>query len=172
MGHAVWPVLLIIGSNVFYHSFSKSASQDINPFAALVAVYLIAAAASFVTYLLILLLGDGHDTLSLAQTLRRMNVANYLLGIAIIGLEGGYLYLYKTGWSMSVGPVVSYSGTFIGLLAVGALCYHEKVTLRQAIGLVLCLGGIALISLKPSGDRHTDATPAEQAGPSSGADGK
>ena len=80
--------------------------------------------------------------------LRHLNWANYLLGLAIIGLEGGFLYLYRTGWNVSVGPICSYCGVAIGLLIVGALLFHEQITLRQLVGTLLCLGGIALISWK------------------------
>ncbi len=142
MGSSLWPLFLIIGSNLVYQSCSRCASKDVQPFAALTVVYAIAATASL---LLSMLLEHGGP---FTANLRSLNWANYLLGLAIIGLEGGFLYLYRTGWNVSVGPICSYCGVAIGLLVVGALFFHEQITLRQLAGTLLCLGGIALVSWK------------------------
>ena len=143
MGHAYWPLCLLIASNLLYQSCAKCSSRTAHPFVILTVVYLIAAAGSFALFLLL-----GRDTGSLAHQLRELNWANYLLGLAIIGLEGGFLYLYRTGWNVSVGPICSYTGVALGLLVLGALCFGEHITLRQVAGTLLALGGIALISWK------------------------
>lgn len=142
MGHALWPLLLIIGSNLVYQSCSKSSAPGANPWAALTIVYIIATLASFSVFLLT---GRGA---SFVENVKAMNLANYLMGVAIIGLEGGFLYLYRTGWSISVGPIMTYTGVALGLLLVGMFFYGEHITLRQVLGTLLCLGGIALVSLK------------------------
>lgn len=143
MGHSIWPLLLIIGSNLVYQSTSKSSSKDANAFAILTLVYVVAAAASFALFLLL-----GRHSGSLIENVKAMNWANYLMGIAIIGLEGGFICLYRCGWDVSIGPICSYTGVAIGLMVIGALFYHEQITLRQLLGVALCLGGITLVSLK------------------------
>ena len=143
MGTSWWPLFLIIGSNLVYQSSSRCASKDAQPFAALAVVYTIAAIGSLLFFAI-----TGRESGSLLTNIRALNWANYLLGLAIIGLEGGFLYLYRNGWSVSVGPICSYCGVAIGLLILGALCFHEHITLKQILGTILCLGGIALISLK------------------------
>ncbi|MBR6470283.1 MAG: EamA family transporter [Victivallales bacterium] len=143
MGTSWWPLFLIIGSNLIYQSSSRCASKDAQPFAALAVVYTIAAIGSLLLFAI-----TGRGSGSLLTNIRALNWANYLLGLAIIGLEGGFLYLYRNGWSVSVGPICSYCGVAIGLLILGALCFHEHITLKQILGTILCLGGIALISLK------------------------
>lgn len=143
MGHSYWPLCLLIASNLLYQSCAKCSSRTAHPFVILTVVYLIAAAGSLALFLLL-----GRDADSLAYQLRELNWANYLLGLAIIGLEGGFLYLYRTGWNVSVGPICSYTGVALGLLVLGALCFGEHITLRQVAGTLLALGGIALISWK------------------------
>lgn len=143
MGHALWPLFLIVGSNLVYQSTARSSSREANAFAILTVVYLVATLASFALYLV-----SGRSLGSLLGEVRAMNWANYLMGLAIIGLEGGFICLYRAGWSVSVGPVCTYTGVAIGLIAVGAFFYHEQITLRQVLGIVLCLGGIALVTLK------------------------
>ena len=143
MGTSWWPLFLIIGSNLVYQSSSRCASKDAQPFAALAVVYTIAAIGSLIFFGI-----TGRESGSLLTNIRALNWANYLLGLAIIGLEGGFLYLYRSGWSVSVGPICTYCGVAIGLLILGALCFHEHITLKQVFGTLLCLGGIALISIK------------------------
>ncbi len=140
MGDAVWPLFLIVGSNLVYHLSARGAAKGVNPFAALVLAYGIAGLAS-----LALFFATARGT-PIASQVRQMNAANYLLGLAIIGLEGGFLCLYRHGWSASVGPIVTYSGIAVLLLVVGALFLGEHVGWRQIAGTVLCLAGIALVT--------------------------
>ena len=142
MGHALWPLFLIIGSNIVYQLSSRGAARNVNPFAALVAAYAIATAAS-----LALFFATSKGAALLPQV-RSLNLANFLLGLAIVGLEGGFLCLYRAGWSASVGPIVTYSAVAVLLLLVGALFLGEHVGWRQVLGVALCLAGIALVTSK------------------------
>lgn len=143
MQHAIWPLFLLIGSNLVYQSCAKSSSKDANAFAILTVVYAIATALSLALYLI-----AGRGSGSFASNVKAMNWANFAMGAAIIGLEGGFICLYRAGWNISIGPIMSYTGVAIGLLIVGALFYGEHVTLRQVFGTLLCLAGIALVSFK------------------------
>ena len=48
----VWPITLVITSNVVYQICAKSLPDGINPFASLIVTYLIGAAACAVLYFL------------------------------------------------------------------------------------------------------------------------
>ena len=140
MGNAIWPLFLIVGSNIAYQLSSRGAAKDVNPVAALVAAYAIAASASLALFL------ATAKGASLAGQIRGLNWANGLLGLAIVGLEGGFLCLYRHGWSASVGPVVSYAAVAVLLLVIGAAFLGEHVGWRQVLGVALCLAGIALVT--------------------------
>ena len=142
MGHALWPLFLIVGSNIVYQFSSRGAAKGVNPFAALVVAYAIAGVTSLALFLATSKMG------TLLPQLRSLNLANYLLGLAIIGLEGGFLCLYRAGWSASVGPIVTYSAVAVLLLLIGALFLGEHVGWRQILGVALCLAGIALVTSK------------------------
>ena len=142
MGASYWPLALIICSNVCYHLSSRCASRTANPFAALVAAYLVGAVGALVLFFAT----ERAGFQSLLAQGRELNRANFVLGLAIIGLEGGFLWLYRCGWSVSVGPILSYTGLAVALLLVGSLLFHEHVGWRQIAGTALCLVGIALVS--------------------------
>lgn len=81
MGNSPWPLFLIVASNVCYHLSSRCASRSANPFAALVAAYLVGMAGALALYFATERTGL-HGLL--AQT-RELNWANNALGLAIIG---------------------------------------------------------------------------------------
>lgn len=142
MGTEIWPLFLIVGSNLAYHLATRGAAKDVNPFAALVVAYAIAAVASLALFF------ATCRGAALGAQVRSLNWANYAIGLAIIGLEGGFLCLYRAGWSASVGPIVTYSAVAVLLLLVGALFLGEHVGWKQVAGVALCLVGIALVTAK------------------------
>ena len=138
----VWPMALIVFSNVFYQICAKSVPEKMNPFASLTVTYLVAAAVSAVFYYV---LGPGGN---LAGEYRKLNWAPLVLGIVIIGLEAGWIYAYKAGWQVSTGFIVQSAFLASVLLLVGFFLYHEALTWNKVAGIVICLIGLIFIKLK------------------------
>ena len=135
-----WPIILIVVSNVFYHICSKSTPQDINPFASLTVTYLVGAAVSAVLFFV---LNPGQNLLA---QYKQINWTTWILGIAIVGLEAGSIYMYKVGWSISTGQLVHSAILAICLIFVGYLLYKEAITPTKLVGIVLCLVGLFFIN--------------------------
>lgn len=135
-----WPIALIVLSNIFYHICSKQTPADINPFASLTVTYLIGAAASGVLFYA--LNGGG----SLLREYRQLNWTAFVLGVAIVGLEAGSIYMYKAGWNMNAGQLLYSSILAIALIFVGYFLYHEAITWTKALGVVICLVGLFFIN--------------------------
>ena len=54
--------------------------------------------------------------------------------------------MYRAGWKVSVASlVIANIALACVLLAVGLLLYHETITLRQGLGVLVCLAGIYLV---------------------------
>ncbi len=136
-----WPMLLVIGANVVYHVTTKEAPA-INPFLSLVVTYAIGALVSLFLYFIT----AAQESHNLFQEIKGLNWASFLLGIAIVGLEAGYIYLYRAGWKISLGPVVCNTAAAALLLIIGFLLYRETLTPRQIIGGLLCLAGMFIIN--------------------------
>ena len=92
------PIVLIVLSNVFYHICSKETPADINPFASLTVTYAVGFLASL---LLFLITGKGSGLLA---EYRHVNWAVIVFGLSIVGLEAGYIAMYKAGWNISRKP--------------------------------------------------------------------
>jgi EamA-like transporter family. len=135
-----WPIALIVLSNICYHVCSKSTPQEINPLASLTITYLIGAFFSGILYFA--LNRDG----SLLLEYRHMNWSTLALGFAIVGLETGSIYMYKVGWDISTGQLVSSSALAVCLILVGRFFYHEAITGTKLLGILICMVGLYFIN--------------------------
>ena len=136
----LWPIALAVCADLMYQICAKSPPEALNPFASLTITYLIGAAASVVIFFITSRGG------SLFQEWHNVNWTAFVLGLAIVGLEAGCLYMYKVGWAVNTGYIVKALIMGIALIAVGALLYHEKVTGSKVAGIAVCLLGLYLIN--------------------------
>lgn len=138
----IWPIALVVVSNVIYQICAKSVSGDANPFAVLVVTYLVGALFSAIMFLIV-----GKNT-NIMKEIGKMNWAPYVLGIVIVGLEVGYIYAYQAGWPVSTAAIVQSSFLAIALLVIGALIYQEALTWNKIAGVVICMVGLIFINWK------------------------
>lgn len=139
MKYAILPILIIVSSNVLYNICTKETPQGVNLFASLAVTYV--AAALFC----LLVFAVTERSMDFVQEVRKLNWTAVALAVAIIGLEFGYLVMYRAGWPVSLGSIVSNVLLAIALLLIGLLFYKERVTWTQAAGLLLCLVGLVLV---------------------------
>lgn len=140
MFNYIWPLALVVLSNVFYQICAKSVPSEINPLASLTVTYAVGAVVSLILYYA---LNKGAD---IATEYKQLNWAPFVLGIVIVGLEVGYIYAYKAGWQVSTAQITQAAILAIILIFVGYLLYKEAITWTKVIGIVVCLIGLALIS--------------------------
>ncbi len=141
MWSMIYPILIIVLSNVAYNICTKSTPGEANAFASLSVTYLIAAAVSFVSFFIT---AKGK---SLAAAYGKLNWSSFVLGVVIIGLEIGYILAYRNGWKMNTVSVTANISLAVVLIFVAFFFYKETITVKQVAGIVLCGGGLLLISL-------------------------
>ena len=138
----IWPMALVILSNVAYQICAKSVPEAMDPLASLTITYLIGAVISGGMFLV---LNRGG---SLIKEYHKLNWAPFVLGIVIIGLEVGWIYAYKAGWQVSTGFIIQSAFLALVLIFVGYMLYHETLTWNKLAGAVICLVGLAVINWK------------------------
>ena len=136
----VFPIVLIVTSNIVYHIFQKSMPQSVNPFSALLVTYLTAAIVTLVA------LPFYKTDKGFIQSFNELNWTSFALGVAIVGLELGWLLAYRVGWNISVGSLVANIALAIMLIPIGILIYKEIFTINQVLGVMFCLVGLILIN--------------------------
>ena len=140
MTNYIWPIVLVVLSNIAYHICAKSTSADIDPLASLVIVYLIGALVSGILYFV------TNKGGSLIREFSHMNWASVVLGVAIVGLEVGTIYAYRVGWEVSREAIVQSSFLAVALFFIGWVFFHENPSLNKAVGIVVCLAGLYIIN--------------------------
>ena len=135
-----WPLLLVVLSSVGYQVGLKEVAGVGNPMISLMVTYLAASAVSFVIYFFQSL---GKE--SFLRGVLSVNVSAMGLGLAIVGIEVGTLFMYRAGWAVNVAFVVANSLIVAALMLTGFLLYKENLTLRQLIGVGISLAGILCI---------------------------
>lgn len=140
----IWPILLIIASNVCYNVAAKSTPGGVNPFASLLVTYLVSALATGVLFA-VSSAGKG----GVLVQFRQVNWSSVVLGLSLVGLEFGYVMAYRAGWQVSMGSLVANISLAVILIFVGLLFYQEKITGFQVIGILLCLAGLIFLNFRP-----------------------
>lgn len=138
----VWPIALVIISNVVYQICAKSVPEGMNPFASLTITYFVGAVASGILFFVL-----GEET-NLIKEYTKLNWTPLVLGVVIVGLEAGWIYAYKAGWPVSTGFIVQSAFLAAALLVVGYFLYHEALTWNKILGVVICLVGLGFINMK------------------------
>lgn len=142
MFNYVWPIVLVVFSNVLYQICAKSVPDKIDPFASLTITYAVSALFSMIMYFIL----NPHG--NLIQEYSKLNWTSFVFGIVLVGLEVGWIYAYKAGWSVSVAPIVQCAFLAVALIFVGWLLFHEAVTWNKLVGVAVCLIGLILINIK------------------------
>ena len=142
MFYYIWPIALIVLSNVVYQMCAKSVPEGVDPFASLTVTYLVGAITSAVLFFA--LNKDG----SLIKEYGKLNWVPFMFGFALVGLEVGYIYAYKAGWQVSTAAIVQSSFLAAALLFVGYMFYHEALTWNKVLEVAVCLVGLIIINCK------------------------
>lgn len=142
MFNYVWPIMLVVLSNILYQICAKSLPDSMNPFVSLTVTYFVGTTFSFVLYFIM------TDNGNILIEYKKMNATPIILGVVLVGLEVGFLYAYKNGWQISTLSVVQSAFLAAVFIFVGWLVYNETLTWNKIIGVAVCLIGLYFINMK------------------------
>lgn len=140
MGLFYSAMALTILANVLYHLAQKMTPSNVPPMLAMAVTYGVALLICIGALLV------KPPASGLAVAFKQLNWASFGLGLAIIGLELGYLLAYRAGWNISLAAIVSNASVTLLLVPVGLVLFKEKVTPTNLIGVVVCIIGLVLIN--------------------------
>ncbi len=138
----IWPIALVVLSNVIYQICAKSVPKGMDPMASLTITYTVAAVASGVLFFVL------NKEPNLLREYGKTNWVPFLFGLVLVGLETGFIFAYKAGWPVSTAAIVQSAFLAVVLLVVGTLLYHEALTWNKVVGVVICLAGLAFLNWK------------------------
>lgn len=135
-------ILIAILGSTTYHLFQKSVPANVHPALVLMATYATAFVGSIGLFAVIPMNG------TLREEVVKLTPGAFLPGIAILGIELGFLLAYRAGWQVNVAPLLVNMIVALLLIPLGLILFKESLSPTQLIGIVVCLVGLALIQVK------------------------
>jgi len=131
---------ILIASQVLYQVAQKKLPTGTQPFLLLAVVYAMATIAC--TGLAFI----GPKSMTAAELKPLLfSWPIWLLAATVIGIEIGYLWAYRQGWSVALAFSVASTSTVVLLAIVGLFLFRESLNIWQVVGLGLALTGTWLV---------------------------
>ena len=131
--------VLTVTGMLLYHLSQKAVPKETNPFLVVVIAYAVGIALCLVFALTF----PGKK--GLIETFKASNWAVFTLGAAAALIELGFLLAYRTGWRISIAAVATNAAAAIVLIPIGLFVFKDQLSWRNALGLVFCVVGLALL---------------------------
>jgi multidrug transporter EmrE-like cation transporter len=131
---------LAIACTVAYHLVLKLTPEGANPLVSLLATYLAVSAI----FAIVLVAAPGE--FAWRSEIRQLNWTAVALAVAIVGLDLGFLLLYRSGYAVSMGALVTQSAAALILLVIGVAAFRDRLSAANLAGLALCLAGLWLVN--------------------------
>jgi drug/metabolite transporter (DMT)-like permease len=135
-------ITLAIFSSALYHFSAKSTPANINFAVALIVTY---AVALTLTLLAAFFFPAPNGILA---ELKQLNWASFLLAIAIVGIEFGFLMVYRSGWNLGIAAVLVNVVASLILLPVAIFLLKDKISWINVLGIFVCLAGLVMLNWK------------------------
>src|SRR5581483_11207323 len=121
--------LTVIGM-LLYHLSQKAVPKETNPFFVIAIAYVV----GIVLCALFAFTYPGKR--SLLETFKASNWAM---------IELGFLLAYRSGWRISIAAVATNAAAAVVLIPIGLFVFKDHLSLRNVIGLIFCIIGLALV---------------------------
>jgi len=126
---------------VGYHILARKVPATMDPIVSILGTYVGVVAAGLI---LLPLMGKGQVMTSVKQ----LGWVQVGMAICVALMGWGFMLMYRSGWALSVGNVVT--GVVINLALVGAgVCFlREDLNKVNILGILLSIAGVAMIGYR------------------------
>jgi multidrug transporter EmrE-like cation transporter len=131
-----------IAATVAYHVVLKLTPAGANPYLSLAVTYAVVTTLFSVAYVAM------PGGMNLRAAIGELNWTALALGVVVVFLDLGFFMLYRGGFNVSLGALVTQSAAALLLLLLGVAFFAEKLSLTNIGGIVLCMAGFWLINKK------------------------
>lgn len=135
-------IALAICSSALYHFSQKQIPAGVNPIVSVTVTYIV----SLVICLGVLYLMQPTEGLWLA--VRKLNWASYVLALSLIGLEVGFLLVYRSGWSIGLAAVLVNVVASLILIPIALFVFKDRLSWVNIAGILVCLVGLVMLNWK------------------------
>jgi multidrug transporter EmrE-like cation transporter len=133
---------IAIAATVGYHVVLKLTPVGANPYLSLAVTYAVTTAVFALGYAVM------PGPAGFRAALGELNWTALALGVVVVFLDFGFFMLYRGGFDVSLGQLITQSAGALLLLLVGVAFFAEKLSLTNVGGILLCIAGLWLINKK------------------------
>jgi multidrug transporter EmrE-like cation transporter len=80
--------------------------------------------------------------------LKKLNWASIGLAIAVVGIEFGFLLVYRSGWNLGIAAVLTNVVASLILLPVAIFFFKDRISWVNIVGILVCLVGLVMLNWK------------------------
>ncbi len=135
-------ITLAICSSALYHFVAKSTPSNVNFSVSLLVTYAVAFLVVLLTFF------AAPPQAGFTAELRKLNWASIGLAVAIVGIEFGFLLVYRSGWDLGIAAVVVNVTASLILLPVAIFFFKDKISWVNIAGIFVCLVGLIMLNWK------------------------
>ena len=135
-------ITLAICSSALYHFVAKSTPSNVNFTVSLLVTYAIAFTVTLFTFFFFPI-KNGF-----LVELKQLNWASIGLAIAIVGIEFGFLLVYRSGSNLGIAAVLTNVVASLILLPVAVFLFKGKISWVNIVGIFVCLTGLVMLNWK------------------------
>jgi len=139
-----FPPILIVFGLVIYQYSQKTTDQNANPFLVVTLAYLIGIAICLVGYFVI----PSNNNAPVLPMLKTVAWSALGIGIGAAAIEIGFMLAYRAGWNVSLLPISVNVISAALLIVIGLIVFKESISLEKIAGIILCIAGFVLITLR------------------------
>lgn len=135
-------ITLAICSSALYHFSQKQIPAGVNPIVSVIVTYIISLVICF--GLLYFVWPSG----GLWGAVKQLNWASYVLAFSLIGLEVGFLLVYRSGWNIGLASVLVNVVASLILIPLALFVFKDKLSWVNIAGILVCLVGLVMLNWK------------------------
>jgi multidrug transporter EmrE-like cation transporter len=135
-------IILAICSSALYHLAAKSTPSSVNFTVSLLVSY----AVAFVMILFTFPFFPIQE--SLTAELKKLNWASIGLAVAAVGIEFGYLLMYRAGWNLGIASVLVTGVAALILVPVAVFVFKGGISWVNLAGILVCFAGLVMLNWK------------------------
>jgi len=131
---------LAIGSTVAYHLITKLVPAGAHPVATLMTAYV------FGSLLCVGILLATPAEAGFRSHFAQVNWTAPALAVSIVLIDLAFILLYRSGFPVSLGALVTQVAAALALLGLGYLFFKDRLSATNIVGVALCLAGLWLVN--------------------------
>jgi len=135
-------ITLTICSSALYHFVAKSTPSNVNFTVSLLVTYAVAFTVTLLTFYFF----PAQN--GIMAELKQLNWASIGLAVAVVGIEFGFLLVYRSGWNLGIAAVLTNVVASLILLPVAVLFFKDKISWINVAGIFVCLAGLIMLNWK------------------------